>query len=142
MKTPREILIARHRAAGLKLDAIRRAVVSDLNNQETKEQSSDSFLAAWFLRCSKTFWQELILPSRRTWSGLAAVWLLIIAVNVAERDRSHAGTSSAAPAIMSFKEQQKILNELIANRTPVSEADRPKTIVPQPRTELLQWQTV
>jgi predicted DNA-binding protein YlxM (UPF0122 family) len=39
MKTPRDILFARHQAAAPKLDAIRREVVAELNNQETKEQS-------------------------------------------------------------------------------------------------------
>ena len=139
MKTPRDILLAQHRAAGPQLDAIRRAVVTDeLNHQATKEQSGGQPLVAWFLRCSNLVWRELILPSRRTWSGLAAVWLLIVAVNVAERDHSSAGkfsSASSAPTMMSFREQQQLMNELFADRSVAADAEPPKTFSPKPRTE-------
>jgi hypothetical protein len=39
-------------------------------------------------------------------------------------------------AMVSFREQQRILNELFADHTPATEADRPKTFSPRPRTEL------
>ena len=139
MKTPREILLAQHRAAEPKLDAIRRAVVAEeLNNQVTKEQSWGQSLVTLFLRCSNLFWRELILPSRRTWAGLAAVWLLIVAVNVLQRepatDRKFSSASSA-PTMMSFREQQRWMNELFADRTVTTDAEPPKTFSPKPRTE-------
>lgn len=142
MKTPREILLAQHRAAGPKLDAIRRAVVEKLNNQATKEQSWAQSFVSWLLRCSNIFWRELILPSRRTWATLVAVWMVIFAINVAQRNTASAVNASAAPVMMSFGEQQRMLNELFADRAPVSDADQPKTIAPQPHTELLLLRTV
>ena len=139
MKTPRDILLAQHRAAGPKLDAVRRAVVAtELNNQETKEQSWDQSLVAWLLRCSNNFWSELILPSRRIWSGLAAIWFLIVAVNVSQRDHSPAGNISAAPAMMSFREQQRWMNELFADRTAPADTAPPKVFLPKPRTETVK----
>jgi hypothetical protein len=136
MKTPREILLAQHRAAEPKLDAIRRAVVvEELNNQVTQKQSWAQTLIAWFLRCSNIFWRELIWPSRRIWAGLAAVWLVILMVNIAGRDPSPAGKNFAAPTMMSVRDQQRFMNELFADRSVPTDADRPRNFTPRPRTE-------
>jgi hypothetical protein len=142
MKTPREILLERHRAAGTKLDAIRRSVVAGLDPEATKEQSGTNFLAAWMFGCADRLWQELFLPSRRVWSGLAAVWVLILVINFAERDPAPAGKATAAPVMMNLAEQQRLLNELFADRTPAADADREKTFLPKPRTEKFQTTAV
>jgi len=49
MKTPREILFARHQATAPKLDALRREVVAGLNPHDAKAQSWSTTLAAWCL---------------------------------------------------------------------------------------------
>jgi hypothetical protein len=140
MKTPREILLERHRAVEPKLDAIRREVITDeLNNPATKEQRFGFELVSWFIGRSKNVWQELILPSRRVWAGLTAIWILIVAVNFSLRDSSPAGKISAAPVMMmSFQEQQRMLNEIFADRSQPSEADRPKNFPVKPRTETIR----
>ena len=138
MKTPRDILFVRHQAAAPKLDAIRAEVVRELNNQGTKEQSIPASLVTSFLGCSNKLWQELIWPSRRVWSGLATVWLLILTVNLAQREPSPAGKTSAAPAMMSVREQQRWMNELFADRSMPVEAEPPKIFSPKPRTEKFQ----
>jgi hypothetical protein len=139
MKTPREILLAQHRAAEPKLDAIRRIVVTEeLNSQATKEQSPGQSLVSWFLGCSNGFWRGLIFPSRRIWTGLAAIWVLIFIINFSQRDRSQtAMTKAHTPPLemMSFNEQQKLLNELLADRSFPTDAERPKIFSPKPRTE-------
>ena len=136
MKTPREILLERHLAAAPKLDAIRHAVVTEeLNNQATKEQSSSFDFVTWLLRCSNNVWSELVLPSRRMWAGLAAVWLVLAAVNLSQRDHSPAGGMAAAAPVMSFQEQQRWMNELFADRSLPMNADWPKPFVPQPSSE-------
>lgn len=141
MKTPREILLAQHRAAEPKLDAIRRAVVAGaLNSKATKEQSWAQSLVAWFLGGSNTLWRELILPSRRVWARLAAVWVLIIAANVSQRDHSTAAMmkASSGPAIMTFRDQQKLLNELLADRAVPVVAEKPQSFSPKPRSEIVE----
>jgi hypothetical protein len=138
MKTPREILLARHRAAGPKLDAIRRAVVNDLNNKDVKAQSRAGQFGALCLRCLGTPWRELVLPNRRVWTGLAAVWGVILIINVSQRDRVSSVTGkpvSSAPVIMSWQVQQRWMNELLTDRSMPSEADRPRNVVPRPHTE-------
>ena len=72
MKTPRDLLFARHQAAAPKLDAIRRAAVAaagDRHNfagRRPPTAATNIFL---------TLWQELFLPGRRIWSGLAGAWV-------------------------------------------------------------------
>jgi hypothetical protein len=145
MKTPREILLARHQAAAPKLDAIRRAVVLELNSEDAKTQSFLTRFAPLRLCCSNILWQELVWPCRRVWTGLAAVWVLLAIVNFSQRDSSQvhlAKSSSPAAMTMTFRDQQKMLNELFADRSLPAEAVRPRIFSPKPRTETTRLETV
>jgi hypothetical protein len=145
MKTPREILLARHRVAEPKLDAIRRAVVHDLNHKDAKAQSWANGFVSFFLHFLNTPWRELVLSSRRVWIGLAAVWGLILIVNVSQRDTVSGVTGKPvnSPAmVMSWQEQQRLMNEVLADRTVPPEADRPKKTAPKPRTEKIETTAV
>ena len=137
MKTPREILLAQHRAAAPKLDAIRQSVVaaSRQNAATTTPQARQSRIT---ITIFQTFWRELILPSRRTWSGLAAVWFLIVVVNVSQRDHSPTGKATSTPVMMSAREQQRLMNELFADRSLPVDAEPPKIFVPKPHTQTFQ----
>jgi len=85
-------------------------------------------------------WQKLILPSRRTWAGLATAWVLLLAINLVLRDQSPVtdGKPVTMAAMKSYGEQQKLLNELFAGRSPSVDIDRPKNYSPKPRTETFQ----
>jgi hypothetical protein len=144
MKTPRDILFARHQAAAPKLDAIRQEVVQELNNQETKEQSFLAYFVSSLFGGSNKLWQELIWPCRRIWTGLAAVWILIFIVNFSQRDGSQAMMAKSAPTaemMMTFRDQQKLLNELLADRSSPLDAERPRIYSPKPRTETTEFLT-
>ena len=143
MKTPRELLLARHQAAAPKLDAIRREVVT----AEFKSVGQASRLSpSEMMKRSETgatpvlrlLWQELIWPSRRIWTGLAAVWVLIFIVNVAQRDPAEVlarkTPASATDAILAWRQQERMLAELMATTAP-AEAEPRKTTLPRPRTE-------
>jgi hypothetical protein len=81
-------------------------------------------------------WRELIFPSRRTWAGIAAAWALILVVNFSLRDPGQGGAAKVtAPEMMSFQEQQKLVNELLADRFVPVDFDRPKNFAPRPRSE-------
>jgi hypothetical protein len=134
MKTPREILLERHQAAAPKLDLVRHAVVGKLNNEATKEQSSQNIFISWLLGCSKNIWCELILPSRRIWAGLAAVWILIFAANFSLRDHSEKAMAKASPSpemMAAYRQQQELLAELIGQNEPAV-AEPQKIYVPRP----------
>ncbi len=139
MKTPRELLLARHRAAEPKLDALRREVVAaELNNQATREQSFKVSLVTSLLCCSNKLWRELVWPCRRTWAALAAVWVVLALVHLAQRDGSPPALAQSAPTagmILTFRDQQEILNELFADRSVPAEVVRPGIYAPKPRTE-------
>jgi len=96
-------------------------------------------LVSWSLGSFNKTWQELVWPCRRIWTGLAAVWVLLFIVNVSQRDRSHLVQAKPATAgmMMSYHDQQKLLNELFADRSQPADAEPPKTFSPKPRTETL-----
>jgi hypothetical protein len=145
MKTPRDILLGRHQAATPKLDAIRREVVVELNNKETKEQSWSASFVTSLLSCSNKLWLELVWPCRRIWSGLAAVWILLFITNFSQRDSVSNVTGKSVRSgevIMSVQAQQRWMNELLADRAIPPAADRPRNFAPKPRTEKCEITTV
>ncbi|HEV2320710.1 MAG TPA: hypothetical protein VGV18_13220 [Verrucomicrobiae bacterium] len=137
MKTPREILLARHRAIEPGLDDIRRQIVEKLNNKKAMEQSDVSAFVSLLLGCSTNIWRELIWPERRIWAGLAAVWILIFIANFSMRDHSEIKMAKSPPSqevIMAFRQQQQLLSELIGpDDPPVAEVKKP--YIPRPASE-------
>jgi hypothetical protein len=80
----------------------------------------------------------LLWPHPTAWAGLAAVWLVILGINVTSRDTSTQVAKHSPPlspqVFIAFQEQERLLTELIGPReTPV--AERPRVIVPRPRSE-------
>jgi len=132
MKTPRDILLEHHQGAKSKLDAVRSEVVAQCREGRRAAAPKFGLTNLPFL-----LWRELIVPSRRTWAGLAAAWVLILVVNFSLRDPAQPGNAAkvSAPEMMSFQEQQKLLNELLADRFVPVDTDRPKTFSPRPRSE-------
>ena len=83
---------------------------------------------------SSIFW-----PHPRAWAGLAAVWLVIFAINFSTRDSSTTVAKKISPLTpemrMVLKQQKMILAELIELReTPLAEPR--KLFPPKPRSEL------
>jgi hypothetical protein len=142
MKTPRDILFARHSDIAPKLDAIRREAVAAEVNRRRQPGREFTFAAALAQAITRPF-QEIILPCRRLWTGLAVVWLLLFIINFSQRDGSRTAVTSSAPvAMMSFREQQKLLNELFADRSLPAEAEPPRVFSPKPRTEIFEARCV
>jgi hypothetical protein len=139
MKTPREILLEQHRSAAPKLDAIRREVVkvvADVNRR--KQPVRELTFAATLANAIRLSFLELVWPCRRIWAGLAAVWVVILAVNFSMRDNSQTMAMKSSPPspemILAFRQQEKLLAELIGpSETQV--AAPPKPFLPQPRSE-------
>jgi hypothetical protein len=143
MKTPREILLERHQATAPKLDVIRREIV----DAEFKRVGQASRLSpSEMMKRSETgatpvlqlLWRELILPSRRIWAGLAAVWILIFVFNFSQRDPAERMARKSPPPspemILTFRQQERLLAELIGPNEPQAVAP-PKPFLPQPRSE-------
>jgi hypothetical protein len=130
MKTPRDILFARHQNTAPKLDAIRREVLSAEFQRENR--------IPLFVNLPLALWRELFWPSRRIWTGLAAIWILIFAVNFSQRDQSGvmAGKDPLpSPEMMLiFRQQERVLAEL-TDQKEMPIAGPPKLFLPQPRSE-------
>lgn len=80
----------------------------------------------------------LLWPNPRAWAGLAAIWLVILAVNFSLRDQSPVfaeKTVTPSPKVMVvLRQQQRLLAELMGPRE-THEAEPLKLFVPRPRGE-------
>ena len=76
MKTPREILLNRHREQTAQLDALRIEVIGTLRSNPAPD---DRAVPAGFLVQA---WRELFVRYRRTWLALGTVWCALGALHV------------------------------------------------------------
>ncbi len=136
MKTPREILLDRHRNADSKLDAIRREVLAECAQTGPSVESRQSPPAFSFSSLASKLWCELILPCRRIWAGMAAVWMLILGLHLAAGIGQISGitvnqVSKPGPEIVAaMRERRELMAQLLDPFTSLPVA-RPK--VPGPR---------
>ena len=77
-------------------------------------------------------------PHPTAWAGLAAVWLVILGLNLATRETTPLMAKRASPVspqiFMAFREQERLLAELLGPRqAPVAEPR--KAVLPRPRSE-------
>jgi hypothetical protein len=94
--------------------------------------------------------RELMLsvwPNSKVWAGLAAVWVLIVALNLSMQDPSPAPAMTEKPVpvtperIAELRQQQRMFAELAGlNGTP--DADRPKTAPLPPHSQRAGWVTI
>lgn len=138
MKTPREILLARHRAVDpvldrLRADVLATAVLPGDGRAEAASTSIYQVLNGWLVRA----WTELFWSCRRAWAGVAAAWLVIVTLNllspeVSPVDRTQ-GAGGSRTIFTYLIEQERLLAEL-GDLTPVP-APAPPPAVPAPRSE-------
>jgi hypothetical protein len=84
-----------------------------------------------------SWWCELFWPHPKAWAALAGVWLVMLGVQFALRDaspRSFARQSPPSPQVRELlKQQEQLFAELVGPKE-TREADRPKSVAPQPRS--------
>ena len=143
-KTPREILFERHRNAEGRLDAIReRVLVQELaaSDATTARGTQDAVL----VRLPVRIWKELFWSCRRVWAGLAAAWLVIIAVNfqsLEEPANIQSGSSNASPAFWTFLLEQKQLLAELGDIAPPAESPPKPAPAPRPRSDRREFNRV
>ena len=105
MKTPRELLLERHRAQSAALDQIRKRVIAHefgespaLVRQEPRRPLFAAF-GAW-----------LTFP-RAAWGGFAAVWCVILGLNLAAEREMETSVAARAPT-----DSEQFLAGLLENR--------------------------
>jgi hypothetical protein len=130
MKTPREILLARHRAVEPKLDALRQQAVAGIRASERNDTGLNRVAVAV---------REFFRIPRLAWSGLAAAWLIIIALNFAARETPRAtalqmaGNRPSSETLQALREQKRLFAELVGTGA-ARDADAPR-LSPRPRSE-------
>jgi hypothetical protein len=79
----------------------------------------------------------LLWPQPKAWAGLAAVWVVIFAVNFSMRDAAPMMAGKTAPpspeVMVELKKQQRMFAELVGSYEPV-DADRRNVFSPKPRS--------
>lgn len=81
---------------------------------------------------------EIFWPHPKAWAGLAAVWILIFAVNFSMRDKTPAVAGKVIPpspeVLVELQKQKQLFAELIGSNE-ARVADRQKSFLPRPRSE-------
>ena len=104
------------------------------------ERASRTAPRASFLSTLNTQLSTLLWPHPAAWAGLAAVWILIFAVDFSIRDTTPVMAEKSAPlspeTLAELKQQQRMLAELIGPAQ-TREAE-PAKFLPQPRSERVE----
>jgi hypothetical protein len=115
-------------------------VAADVNRRNPPVREF-TFAATTFRRLLSTLNHQLstlLRPCPRAWAALAAMWLVILAVNLSLRDKPQTVTANLAPpspqVLAALQQQRRLLSELMGQSlTP--EAEPPTLILPRPRSE-------
>ncbi|MDB6027189.1 MAG: hypothetical protein JWM68_3412 [Verrucomicrobiales bacterium] len=95
-----------------------------------------SFLSAFNDHVTALLW-----PHPKAWAGIAAVWILIFAANLATNgDTSRLARTAQGPSAeywRGLREQEQFLTQLMDPKPQLAPADRPKLAPPRPRSEYI-----
>ncbi len=83
MKTPREIILGRHKNVVPSLDQIRHDVVAHIGAPR--------------ISIAAKLWRELIVPVRHAWIGLGAAWVVVLLLSLMTRGDSSVRTAAQGP---------------------------------------------
>jgi hypothetical protein len=131
MKTPRELLLERHRAQSPALDQLRERVISQ-EVAASRPCACHEVSPNWFAALHTWLtWQ------RAAWSGFAAVWCVILGLNLATHSETEALVAASAPVnsrefLAGVQENRAQLAALLSDREGNDEA-APRETKPAPR---------
>ena len=122
LRSPRDILLARHDAVIPELDRARAAALATV----APPTPASSVLA--------TFWREVFLSRPKAWAGLAALWLILGALHFSSRSGlpkpDSNPTTSRDALIAAWRTQRRMLAEI----SPVPESTPPQPLPAKPKT--------
>jgi hypothetical protein len=84
------------------------------------------------------WWRELLWPNPAAWAGLAAAWVVILALNLASSEKNNPDSAtSPAPSpevLQALIQQRQLFAELIRSGD-LPPMERPRLFLPRPRSE-------
>lgn len=141
MKTPRELILERHQTAEASLLRIHAEDLAACARAAAAPQSGGRQPSFSLPSLAMRVWQELIWPWRRIWIGMAAVWLLLLALNLTTKEgskmASHKAPRPSPELLAAMRVQRQMMLQSIEAGVPRPPA-RPRA--PGPRSE--QRQTI
>ena len=114
MKTPREVLLERHRAAGPKLDVIRETAVASVGDRRIMNSPAAAD--------RDDHWRQFFLSLRWHLAGMGAAWLVIVLLNL---NVGHSMSLASAIPRGKIPPPQIILAALRENRRELLEMIQP-----------------
>jgi hypothetical protein len=139
MKTPREILLARHEKIQPELELIRSrvlrmALAADLAAAPERSDAELGTGAGWLSQ----LWQQLFWQPRRAWLGLACAWGFITLMNLSLLDATPQPASQASAEVSTltaWQEHQRCLESLILLTDAMAPEREPAPAALQPRSQ-------
>ena len=87
----------------------------------------------------RAFWFELIWPARRTWAGLATVWVALAIFHFGQADRDKVAVAKSNPPAAEWRivyaEQKRVLGEILGSSSAAAPVEPPRRNSNQPRSE-------
>ena len=92
---------------------------------------------SWISTCGARF-SAILAPWSRAWVGLGAVWAVIVALQLAARDREpvRVGNHTPPPEVAAALQQQRLLLSELVGESASAEALPPRRSPLQPRSEV------
>lgn len=117
-------------------DEWREEILAAAGNAQAAPVPCRSFPATFWERLSALLW-----PNQLAWGGLAAVWVVILALHFSMQEEmpvvAQKESRPVAEIIVDWRNNQRLLAELIGSHKS-DVADRPKMIAPQPRSQCVE----
>lgn len=116
MKTPRELILEKHRGIESKLAQIRPEELAALAQAEAAHAACPVRPEMGLWATVRAFWQEAIWPWRRAWLGMAALWLVMLLAFAATDDAPRMARSKSRPpspeVLAVLREQKQLMSQL------------------------------
>jgi hypothetical protein len=122
MKTPRELLFERHRAAEPRLDTLRQETIARFAKAPAVNSRSRP-------SAPLSSWRDLLLSLRWHLAGLSAAWLVVLVLNI-----DHSQAPSSVLAKQNIPSPQQLLTALRENRRQVLELTGARVVAGVPET--------
>jgi hypothetical protein len=139
MKTPRELILERHRAAEAHLDEIRARAIDEALAPSPSATENVTAPSGWLA----SFWREVVLPGRWAWSGMAAAWMVIVALQASsaiDPSSRNARAERSSPDALALLKEQHLLRIELLDGPPAVSMDNSQP--PGPKSEALSpWGT-